>query len=124
MPKELPKDVIAAAEAAIVFAQQTRKLHRRRTQVQSDQRQRDIEQALTRLRDAMAPLRSEIGRFPYGPQTTVAERNRQRIRDASTDIQRERMKLHKMMSPQARETYQAKLAAAKAAEEAARVARP
>ena len=48
------------------------------------------------LKRAMRPLRSEIGRFPYGPQTDEAEANREEIREASTAIQRERRKLWKM----------------------------
>lgn len=101
MPTELPKDSIEAAEAAVAFAQQVRRFHRRRSTKTSEQRRTDIELALTRLREAMAPLRSEIGRFPYGPQTDQAEANRALIRDASEEIQRERRKLWKMRVPEA-----------------------
>jgi hypothetical protein len=52
----------------------------------------------------MGPLRSEIGRFAYGPQTTLAERNRQAIRDASDKLQRERRKLWKMQTTEQRES--------------------
>lgn len=96
MPSELPKDTIDAADAAVIFAQQVRRIHRRRTNKRSEQRSSDIELALTRLKEAMAPLRTEIGRFPYGPQTDAAERNRDAIREASERIQRERRKLWKM----------------------------
>lgn len=96
MPKELPREAIARADAAVVFAQQTRKHHRRRTNRAAESRTRDIEAALERLREAMKPLKSEIGRFPYGPQTPSAEANRDRIREASAAIQRERRKLFKM----------------------------
>lgn len=96
MPESLPPNVIEYAEAAVTYAQQVRKMHRRRTDKSSPRRAEDIEGALTRLREAMKPLRSEIGRFPYGPQTTRAEANRDRIRDASEAIQTERRKLHKM----------------------------
>lgn len=96
MPAELPKGAIEAADAAVVFAQQVRRVHRRRTDKTSKQRKADIAMALERLKEAMAPLRTEIGRFPYGPQTGQAERNRQAIRAASLAIQRERRKLHKM----------------------------
>lgn len=96
MPVQLPKEALAAADAAVVFAQQVRKHHRRRTSRSAEQRAKDIDLALARLRDAMAPLRSEIGRFPYGPQTDAAERNRDKIRDASEALQRERRKLWKM----------------------------
>jgi hypothetical protein len=96
MPANLPAGAIETAEAAVVFAQQVRAVHRRRTDKSSKQRADDIEMALTRLRDAMGPLRTEIGRFPYGPQTDAAERNRQKIRNASEAIQKERRKLFKM----------------------------
>ena len=96
MPTELPNDAIESAEAAVAFAQQVRRFHRRRTNRLSSQRERDIELALERLKEAMLPIRSEIGRFPYGPQTDLAERNREKIRDASKQIQSERRKLWKM----------------------------
>lgn len=96
MPAELPKDALDNAEAAVAFAQQVRKFHRRRTAKTADQRQRDLDIAIQRLKDAMAPLRSEIGRFPYGPQSSIAEENRERIREASAALQRERRKLWKM----------------------------
>jgi hypothetical protein len=44
----------------------------------------------------MKPLRSQIGKFQYGPQTTVAEENREAMRLASEAIQRERRKLWKL----------------------------
>lgn len=96
MPAELPKGALEAAEAAVVFAQVVRKTHARRSNKQSKQRASDIDLALLRLKEAMRPLRSEIGRFPFGPQTDAAERNREAIREASAAIQRERRKLHKM----------------------------
>lgn len=96
MPSELPEKAIADAEAAVAYAQQVRSFHRRRTHRTHSQRQDDIERALARLKEAMRPLRSEIGRFPYGPQTSIAEENRQRIRDASEAIQRERRKIWKL----------------------------
>jgi hypothetical protein len=97
MPSVLPQQAVDDADAAIAFAAQVRKFHRRRTDKrQSQQRAADIESALERLKAAMGPLRSEIGRFPYGAQTNEAERNRQTIRDASAAIQRERRKLWKM----------------------------
>jgi hypothetical protein len=102
MPTELPKDAIEAADAAVSFAQQVRRFHARRSDKTSAQRSADIALALERLRTAMLPLRSEIGRFPYGPQTTLAEKNRQTIRDASDSIQRERRKLWKMQTKPAK----------------------
>lgn len=96
MPAELPTDALSDAEASIAFATQVRKYHARRTDKRSVQRAADISVALARLHAAMKPLRSEIGRFPYGPSTEIAEENRQRIRDASAEIQKERRKLWKM----------------------------
>jgi hypothetical protein len=96
MPKDLPVDEIAAAEAAVVFAQRVRAMHARRTDKRNTQREADVEYALQRIKEAMEPLRSAIGRFPYGPQTTAAEANREAIRQASAALQRERRKLWKM----------------------------
>lgn len=102
MPSELPTRDIDAAMAAVAFARQVRSYHARRTGRNTAQRKSDIETALERLRAAMVPLRSEIGRFPYGPQTTTAERNRDVIREASAAIQEERRKLWKMRDKEAR----------------------
>lgn len=96
MPEELPKNMMEAADAAVLYAQQVRKHHARRTAIASPNRKHDLDLAIQRLKEAMAPLRTEIGRFPYGPQTPLAEENRQKIRDASKAIQRERVKLWKM----------------------------
>lgn len=96
MPATLPENEIKNAEGAIEYARHVRKFHARRTERRSHQRGTDIALALDRLRDAMRPLRAEIGRFPYGPSTEIAEQNRQRIRDASAEIQKERRKLWKM----------------------------
>lgn len=96
MPSELPQRALDEAEAAVAFAIQVRRYHRRRTDRNAKARHDDIDTALARLRAAMKPLRAEIGRFSYGPSTDIAEANRQTIREASQDIQRERRKLHKM----------------------------
>lgn len=96
MPSELPRDAIERADAAVAFAQQVRRFHRRRTNRNTTQREADICLALERLKEAMKPIRSAIGQFPYGPQTDVAEANRERIREASAALQVERRKLWKM----------------------------
>jgi hypothetical protein len=96
MPHVLPQDAIDGAEAAVAFAAQVRAYHRRRTDPRSEQRATDIARARERLQEAMKPLKSEIGRFTYGPQTAPAEANRQAILKASDAIQRERRKLWKM----------------------------
>lgn len=97
MPETLPFDILDAADRAVDNAQRVRRFHRRRTEAHSAQRRADIEIALSRLKEAMAPLRTEIGRFPYGPSTDTAENNRQSIRARSAAIQIERRKLWKML---------------------------
>lgn len=104
MPNQLPVKDIEAADAAIAYAQQVRSYHRRRTTKESKQRTTDIALALERLREAMKPLRTHIGRFPLGPQTGAAEANRELIRGASLAIQSERRKLWKMRGPIEKET--------------------
>jgi hypothetical protein len=90
------KDQIAAAWAAVTSAQRVRAHHRRRTDKRSKQRAQDIEVATNRLRDAMVPLRSYLGRFPYGPQTSVTRAEYDEVSKASQAIQAERRKLWKM----------------------------
>jgi aminoglycoside phosphotransferase family enzyme len=97
MPAKLPIDILDSADRAIENAQRVRRFHRRRTERASMQRKTDIEVALQRLKEAMRPLRTEIGRFPYGPQTDAAEANREAIRERSASIQSERRKLWKML---------------------------
>lgn len=96
MPTELPDGVIELADAAVAFAQQTRRYHRRRTETNSPQRVADLATAMSKIQAAMIPIRTEIGRFPYGPQTEQAEANRDRIRAASAALQSERRKVWKM----------------------------
>ncbi len=96
MPTELPKAQLEAAQNAVEYAALVRKTHRRKTQKGHTQREADISIALARLKRAMAGIRPLIGQFPYGPQTAVAEANREQIRAASRAIQAERRKLWKM----------------------------
>lgn len=51
----------------------------------------------------MRPLRTYIGQFPVGPQTSIAEANRERIRETSRLMQAERRKLTKMSPPTPKE---------------------
>jgi hypothetical protein len=97
MPKHLPEKEIENAEAAVAYARQVRQFHARRSPRKSRQRVHDLNLALNRLKDAMKPLRSERARFPYGPQTTVAEANREKIRAVMADMRKERIKLWKML---------------------------
>jgi hypothetical protein len=96
MPAHLDPKVTHDAEAAIENAKRVRAAHARRSRRGSPRREQDINIALDRLKTAMKPLRSEIGRFPYGPDTEKAEQNRKIITDLSGDIQKERRKLWKM----------------------------
>lgn len=98
MADQPPIAALYHAEVATAYAQEVRQHHRRRTEKRSRQRQADIKLALRRLKEAMKPLRSEIGRFPYGAQTDEAEARRAAIREASAAIQRERRKLWKMLA--------------------------
>lgn len=94
--KETIKKMLEDARSAAAFARRTRERHGKQTDRDSPQRIEDIELALARIREAMQPLRTEIGRFPYGAQTDAAERVRDRIRAASAALQSERRKLWKM----------------------------
>lgn len=103
MPSDLPTRDIEAAEAAIQFARLVRKTHARRSHKTSARRIADIQIARQRLKETMRPLRTHIGKFPIGPQTSVAEANRQHIRDVSASMQAERRKLTKMSPPTPKE---------------------
>lgn len=103
MPSELPHADIEAAEAAIQFAKLVRKTHARRSHKTSARRIADIQIARQRLKETMRPLRTHIGQFPIGPQTEVAEANREHIRDVSLRMQAERRKLTKMSPPTKKE---------------------
>lgn len=96
MPNRLPKDALRQAHAAVVFAHQTRKHYRRRPDRNKRDREKDIQKALDRIRRAMAPIRSEIGRFAHQPCDVEGLIRREKIRKASQDLQRERRKLFKM----------------------------
>lgn len=97
MTDQLPDDALENAAAAVAFAQLVRKRHAQKTTPGTRQRNADIRTATKRLHEAMAPLKSEIGRFPYGAVNATAEAKRTEIREASLAIQKERRKLWKMM---------------------------
>jgi hypothetical protein len=97
MPQTRPDDLLDAAQAAVLNARRVREFHARRTEKTSKQRIQDIVIARERLLDAMKPLKSIIGGFPYGPPTEVAEANREEIREVSRALQAERRKLWKML---------------------------
>jgi hypothetical protein len=95
VPHQLPTEALKEAHAAVVFARQMRRYYARQDR-DPERRAADLKKAMDRVREAMRPIRGEIGRFPYGPQTTRAEANREEIRKASEALQRERRKLWKM----------------------------
>lgn len=88
--------LVAAAEAAVGYAQSVRAYHRKHTDKNSVQRKDDLHLALGRLKEAMAPIRSEIGRFTYLAQNSTVDKDRERLREASLAMQVERRKLWKM----------------------------
>jgi DNA-binding NtrC family response regulator len=90
-------EALHEASLAIQNAQEVRAYHRKRSQRGDTQREADLEMAIERVRDAMRPLRSEIGRFPHQAQSATVEARQGKIRAASTALQRERRKLWKMM---------------------------
>jgi hypothetical protein len=90
------QQALETATATVEYAQQVRKFHRRRTEKQSLQRRQDIDIALGRIKDAMVPLRSFLGRFSYRPQTQASHASYERVSAASQALQAERRKLWKM----------------------------
>ena len=91
-------EALEAAEAAAQNAQRVRAFHRRRTDKRSKQRAQDIEIALERIKDAMGPLRTFLGRYSYGPQTVARHGQYQKVSAASRALQAERRKLWKMQN--------------------------
>ena len=96
MQRKPISDLIRDADDAVAFAEQVRKIHARRTAPGASQREDDIRNGLARLRDAMKPLRSVLGAFPFEPQTATAEARRAGVRAASERVQSQRRKLTKM----------------------------
>jgi hypothetical protein len=86
------------AEHAIQNAQEVRAFHRKRSERDDRQRINDLTFALRRVKAAMTPLRSEIGRFPHQQRTDTVEARQNKIRNASKALQRERRKLWKMLA--------------------------
>lgn len=96
MPEALSDDDIQTALAAVQFAVRVREYHARRTDKRSPQRAIDIDQALTKLKDAMRPIRSERARLAFKPATSQNEDYRLKLEACSESIQRERRKLWKL----------------------------
>lgn len=87
---------LKAAFAAVRHARDVRKFHARRTKKGSAQREMDLLEALSRLRDAMTPLRSYLGSIPYREESHARSSMTQNVIEASKAIQSERRKLWKM----------------------------
>ena len=96
MERKPISDLIRDADDAVAFAEQIRKVHARRTAPGASQREADIRNGLDRLRDAMRPLRSALGSFPFEAQTDSAEMRRAGVSAASERVQSQRRKLTKM----------------------------
>jgi hypothetical protein len=94
---EDPTKLVEAGWAAVRYAESVRRLHRRRSPKGARQREADLGLARDRLRGAMRPLKSIIGKYQYAPQTSVAQRNRAALIEVSQAIQAERRKVWKMM---------------------------
>lgn len=91
------EELLKEANLAVKNAQEVRSYHRKRTDRKNRQRNEDLRLAVHRVKSAMKPLRSEIGRFPKYPHTDEAEHKKDRIRAASLALQKERRKLWKML---------------------------
>lgn len=89
---------LTEADLAVQAAQEVRAFHRKRSARDDQQRQDDLTLALDRVKMAMKPLRSEIGRFPKQPPSATILARQSRIREASLALQRERRKLWKMLN--------------------------
>lgn len=94
-PSMAIQDDLVDAKQAVLHAQRVRQAHRRRTSKGAPQREDDIRLALERLKEAMRPLRSYIGRLPFSIQGTEPQEAAS-VREASQAIQKERRKLWKM----------------------------
>jgi len=90
-------DALREAVLAAQNAQEVRAYHRKRTARSDTQRNEDLRLALARVKAAMKPLRSEIGRFPKYHPTPDNDERKLRIRTASLLLQKERRKLWKMI---------------------------
>lgn len=91
------EQALREADLAVKHAQEVRVYHRKRSARDDPQRRSDLQMALTRVKAAMEPLRSEIGKFPTQHGTAVILARQERIRKASLALQRERRKLWKML---------------------------
>src|ERR1044072_2687253 len=89
-------EALREARLAVEAAREVRAHHRKRTERGNQQREDDLRLALERVKNAMKPLRSEIGRFSREAKTAAVLDRQEKIRAASASLQRERRKLWKM----------------------------
>lgn len=102
MGNERIESALKEALAACRHASDVRGYHARRTSRGTKQREDDLTQARERVRLAMAPLRSYLGRAQYDTQSQANIDLQERVRTASKELQSERRKLWKMQTPESR----------------------
>lgn len=90
-------DALYEADLAVQNAQEVRCYHRKRSERGDQQRQEDLGMAIERVKAAMKPLRSEIGKFPRQAPSDAVLSRQAKVRAASKALQRERRKLWKML---------------------------
>lgn len=90
------------AHAACRHAQDIRGFYARRSERDSKQRQDDLHAARERVRLAMTPLRSYLGKSAKLTQSRTNIDLANRVREASKALQTERRKLWKMQTSEAR----------------------
>lgn len=96
MPQESIESDLKKAAVAVRHAQDVRKNHARLTIKGSKQREDDLEIAAERVREAMKPIRSHLGRAPSDRSTDNREEILERVREASAALQKERRRIWKM----------------------------
>lgn len=90
------KEDIKNAERAILFAQQVRRMHARRTPTNSKRRNNDIELGITRLHEAMKPIRAMTAKARFQPFNSISAEQRELVQSVSLRLQTERRKLWKL----------------------------
>lgn len=97
------QEMVERAVFATQHARQVRELHAKRTTKGSKNRETDIQASLDRLRGAMRPIRSALGR-QKAPYDDRGVEHRALLLDVSDAMQRERRKLWKMQKRKRRRT--------------------
>lgn len=87
---------LKSAEAAIRHAKDVRAYHAKRTKRGSKQREQDLQSASDRLKSAMAPIRSYLGRAAYEMKTPLRSKHQVEAKRVSKKLQKERRSLWKM----------------------------